>query len=210
MLFLLLPLLAVLPGDGNADGKNSDNCPVGWWVKVSLCVCVCVCVCVCGFPSIYLESESARLVPFWLSMTPGPRALMKVVDKAWDCVASECLLRSWWIPFSPDSELPHSGTFLSPFSFSMSFSPFYLFFCRRAQGASLLPCHLDRILLQPFLETKSDLRLAEWFADSYLGQQFQHHRFPVALVQGKLQQWGVEGTGNIIPYTHHSVIWGNS
>ncbi|KAM7105979.1 uncharacterized protein WM277_023296 [Molossus nigricans] len=64
MLFLQIPLLAVLlTGGDNEDGKNSDNCPVGW---------VC---CVCGAVSSRAYLEIHRLLS-----DIGPCFLLGLLD----------------------------------------------------------------------------------------------------------------------------------
>lgn len=112
MLFLQLPLLlALLVSGDNEENKNSVT--EGRYMCVWMCVCVRACLCVWGgFPNQKIKSIS--LVSFWVSLTPDPCALLKII-----CIystqgpgAGMCLLR--YLAFHLDSEFPFFGTFHPP------------------------------------------------------------------------------------------------
>ena len=195
MLFLQLPLFLVfLPGGDNEDAKD--------YVQENVCVCMCVHLFVGGgFPK--LEIESIILDPFqypWL----------QVSGLFWKlCVTHGALGQAnvcWDIYGFPFLQIPSFPFWhLSFFVFSPSQYPYLLslFFSPRLPGVYLLQTHCYLIILQPFLHTKSGLKLVGRVSDASLGQQIWHFCLPVAFVQGQLQQWGVDGTGKVISFVLH-------
>ena len=68
---------------------------------------------------------------------------------------------------------------------------------------SIVQSHLDFIILPPSLGTKSGLSLVGWLADSWLKKQLSHSHLSLALVQGPLQQWGVNRTAKCVSQEIH-------
>ena len=156
MLFLQLPLLAVLlQGSDNKDSKNSGNFPVGC-KRVCVCVCACMSVCVCVFMcggfclactwrvrvsafSILSVSDQVPVLFWRLNIRLGPWGQQMSPE-----ITMASLSLRFWVSLS--------GTFLSTFSLLPNDSFLFLLFV--VFRSNVLPNPPDLILLQLLLCTQ--------------------------------------------------------
>ena len=173
-IYMCSPFWSPLLPPSTSDPSGSSQCTspehlshatnLGWWSVSPLIVYL--------FQCYSLRTSHPSVLSWRLHIT-----------NSWDPGAAKCPLRYLWLAFSIIYQVSPfwylSFSILSPSQCPFSFS---LFFSHRLPGTNLFLIHLDFIILQPFLGTKSGLSLVGWLADSWLEKQLSHSHLPMALV----------------------------